>query len=83
MFPQGVGLALNNDYNVTIASDVSGGRDGIGIEVYFKNKLLLEIFRDDSKKSREITLFKKDIPLEIVEECIEIFKQEIPSEYQD
>ncbi len=40
----------------TIASDVSAARDGIGIEIYQDNQLLLEVFRDDIKKRREVTL---------------------------
>lgn len=65
---------------VVIASDVSS-RDGIGVEVSVDNELVLEIFRDDTKKTRELTLYKKDVPLEIVEESIVIFKKEIPWDF--
>lgn len=65
---------------VVIASDVSS-RDGIGVEISFDNELILEIFRNDKKKSRELTLYKKDVPLEIVEEAIAIFKKEIPWDF--
>jgi hypothetical protein len=65
---------------VVIASDVSS-RDGIGVEVSVDDELILEIFRDDTKKTRELTLYKKDVPLEIVEESIAIFKKEIPWDF--
>ena len=69
-------------YRVVIASDVSS-RDGIGIEVYFQDEIVLEIFRDDTKKTREVTLYKKDVLLELIEESIEKFKKEIPWDFQD
>ena len=73
---------LLSKYNVVVASDV-GGRDGIGIDVYFNDDLILEIFRDDKKNKREVTLYKKDLSLELIEESIEKFKKEIPWEFQD
>jgi hypothetical protein len=76
-------MNLNNKYKIVIASDVGAERDGIGVEVYFEGELLLEVFRDDTKKSRQISLFKNDIPLEVVEASIEEFKKEIPWEFQD
>ncbi len=65
-----------------VASDVSADRYGIGIEVYSCNEMLLEIFRDDSNKTREVTLYKKGLDLELVEQAIALFKQEIPWEFQ-
>ncbi len=65
-----------------IASDV-GSRDGIGVELLLDDQIVLEIFRDDTKKSREVTLFRKDVPLALLEESIEKFKQEIPWEFLD
>lgn len=75
---------MNDDHqiNVVVASDVSD-RDGIGVEIYLGDDLALEIFRDDTKKSREVTLYKKDVPLSVVEESIAIFKKEIPWEFID
>jgi hypothetical protein len=61
---------------IEIASDVSE-RDGVGIEVYRNNELVLEIFRDDTKKRRTVTVFKENIPLELIEESIETFKKRI------
>ena len=67
---------------VVVASDVNT-RDGIGVEIYMGDELVLEIFRDDTKKSREVTLYKRDVPLELIEESISIFKKEIPWEFID
>ena len=65
---------------VEIASDVNQ-RDGIGIEVYRNNEMVLEIFRDDTDKTRTVTFYKKDIPLELIQESIETFKKEIPWDF--
>lgn len=66
----------NSQIKVVVASDVSN-RDGIGVEIYLDSELALEIFRDDTKKTREVTLYKKDVPLNVVEESIAIFKRKI------
>jgi hypothetical protein len=66
---------------IVITSDVSN-RDGIGIEVYRDNKMVVEIFRDDTKKTRTITLYE-EISLELMEESIVTFKNEIPWDYID
>jgi hypothetical protein len=68
-------MSLQN-LKVVVASDVSS-RDGIGVEISIDNELILEIFRDDTRKTREVTLYKKDIPLEVVEKSIAIFRKEI------
>ncbi|MRJ43287.1 MULTISPECIES: hypothetical protein [Idiomarinaceae] len=65
-----------------VASDVCS-RDGIGIEVYSGNNMLLEVFRDDTKKTREVTLYKKELDLELVEQAVALFKKEIPWEFQE
>lgn len=70
-------------YRVIIASDVSEDRDGIGVEIYREDKLSVEIFRDDTKRTRTLTLFQQDISLELIEESIEIFKKEIPWNFID
>lgn len=67
----------------TIASDVSAARDGIGIEIYQDNQLLLEVFRDDRKKRREVTLYQPALDLELIEQAIALFKQEIPWDFQE
>lgn len=65
-----------------ILSDLSK-RDGIGIEIYRENKLVIEIFRDDSELTRTVTIFNKEINLDLLEESIKIFKKEIPWEFID
>ena len=65
-----------------IVSDLSK-RDGIGIEIYRENKLVIEIFRDDSELTRTVTIFNKEIDLDLLEESIKIFKKEIPWEFID
>ncbi len=66
---------------VIIASD--SYRDGIGVEIYRDNKLVIEIFRNDSKRTRTVTLFQKDISLDLIEESIQTFKKEIPWDFID
>tara|TARA_R110002049_G_scaffold91381_1_gene227821 strand:+ start:8554 stop:8793 length:240 start_codon:yes stop_codon:yes gene_type:complete len=69
-----------NKDRVIIASDVNE-RDGIGVEIYRNNELIAEIFRDDTEKTRTIRIFKENISLELMEECIQTFKKEIPWEF--
>ena len=73
---------LLSQYEVIRASDVSS-RDGIGIEISKNDELIIEIFRDDTKKTREVTLYKEEVSLELIEESIEKFKEDIPWEFQD
>ena len=72
-------MELKKD-RVIIASDVNE-RDGIGIEVYRDDKLVVEIFRDDTEKTRMVQVFKENISLELMQECIKIFKNEIPWDF--
>ena len=67
--------------NKIIASVVSEDSDGIGVEIYLEDRLLLDIFRDDTKKTRTVTFYSKDIPLEILEDSIEFFNKEIPTKF--
>lgn len=43
----------------------------------------MENFRHDTRKAREVTLYKKDIALAPVKESIEKFKKEIPWDFLD
>ena len=70
------------DYRVVVASDVSD-RDGIGVEIYRGDALLIEIFRDDTKKTRVITAYAESIALDEMEGFIQIFKQAIPWDFID
>jgi len=69
-------MELKKD-RIEVASDVNT-RDGIGIEVYRNDELVVEIFRDDTDRTRTITVYKENISLELMEEAIETFKKEIP-----
>jgi hypothetical protein len=72
-------MKKEKDYTI-VASDVRE-RDGIGVEIYRDNELIVEIFRDDTKKTRTVTIFKKSISLELLEESIQIFKDKIPWDF--
>ena len=74
---------FSQNLKVVVASDVSGNRDGIGVEIYLEGEFVIEVFRDDTKKSREVTCYKRDVPLALVEESIAIFKKEIPWNFID
>lgn len=52
-------------------------RDGIGIELYINDIMILEIFRDDSTNQKYINLFQKDVSLDLIEECISVFNRDI------
>jgi hypothetical protein len=65
---------------VGVASYVNP-RDGIGVEIYRDNDLVVEIFRDDTERTRTVTVFKEYISLELLEECIQIFRKEIPWDF--
>lgn len=65
---------------VVVASDVNP-RDGIGVEIYRDEELIVEIFRDDTDRTRTVTVFKESISLELMEEAIQIFKKEIPWDF--
>lgn len=69
------------DYEVIIVSDVHT-RDGIGIEIWHDNKLLIEVFRDDGNKNYTFSTYESDLPLELIEESILQFKKEIPSKFE-
>ena len=70
------------DYKVYVASDVSQ-RDGVGIEIHKDDKILIEIFRDDTDKNYTVSCFEIDLPLEFVEKAIELFRKEISQEFID
>jgi len=51
------------------------------VEIYRNDELIVEVFRNDTDKKRKITVFSKDISLELMEEAIETFKKEIPWDF--
>lgn len=69
-----------NNLRVVVASDINS-RDGVGVEIYIDEDLVLEIFRDDTDRARTVTVFKETVSLELMEESISIFKREIPWDF--
>lgn len=67
-------------YTVVRASDVSD-RDGIGVEISRDGKIVCEIFRDDTDRTRIVWLADQLIPLDDIEGFIQIFKDEIDWEF--
>ena len=67
---------------IIVASNVRE-RDGIGIEIYKNDKIIAEIFRDDTQRTRMIRIFDEKISLESMEKYIELFKKEIPWDFID
>ncbi len=74
-----IAMPENKD-KIVVASDVNP-RDGVGVEIYRNDELVIEIFRDDTEQTRTITVFKENVSLEQMEKAIEIFKKEIPWEF--
>jgi len=70
-----------NFKNRVVIASGSEDRDGIGIEVYQNDELIVEIFRDDEHQTRTMTLFQENVSLELVEKSIAIFKKEIPWDF--
>jgi len=57
-----------------VASDVST-RDGVGLETYLADDLVMEIFRDDSERRIYVTLFADSVDLAVIESSIATFKE--------
>ncbi|WP_041654591.1 hypothetical protein [Marinobacter nauticus] len=60
---------------VVVDSDVNP-RDGIGVEIYQDDELVIEIFRDDTERTRTVTVFRDSVSLELMEKAIQRFKDE-------
>ncbi|TRO66807.1 hypothetical protein [Christiangramia sabulilitoris] len=65
-----------NKEEILIISDTNE-RDGMGMEVWKNDKLILEIFTDDSKKTRTITFYEKEIPFEDMERYMIRYKKDL------
>lgn len=61
------------EISLVVASDVNS-RDGIGVELYVGDELIVEVFRDDTARTREVCLYDEKVSLDLVERCIESFK---------
>lgn len=69
-------------YRIEVASDIHN-RDGIGITLYKNEKEIIEVFRDDSDKTRSISIFTESVSLDEMTNAIESFKKEITWSYQE
>ena len=65
-----------SNYQIVKASDVSD-RDGVGVEISRDGKIVCEIFRDDTDRTRTVWLAEQVVPLEELEGFIQIFKDGI------
>jgi len=70
-------------YSIQIASDII--RNGLGAELwdFHKNIMLIEIFRNDSKKKIEFFAENVDIPLRAVELLIKEFEKSVGRDFQE
>lgn len=71
-----------SSYGIVKASDVSN-RDGVGVEISRDGKVICEIFRDDTDRTRSVWLADQVIALEELEGFIQIFKEEIDWDFID
>ena len=69
-------------YQIVKASDVSD-RDGVGVAISRDGKIVCEIFRDDTDRTRTVWLAEQVVPLEELEGFIQIFKDGIDWEFID
>ena len=60
-------------YRIEVASEVLE-RDGIGIILYKNEKEIVEIFRDDTDKTRSVSIFAESVTLDEMTSAIESFK---------
>ena len=69
----------NNQYSYIRGSDIT--RDGMYIEVSDKlnnANAIIEIFYSDVSHQMSVTLYKQDVPLEVVEWAIAIAHKHLP-----
>ena len=75
-------MALRRDgseYHCIVGSDVT--RDGMYLEVSEQasgSDVIIEIFYSDLDHQMSVTLFKPDVPLEVVEWAISMARQRLP-----
>ena len=65
--------------NYQIVSDSIN--DSFGVEFYIKGQLILDINRLDSKKTKSIRMYVPELEVDLIVECIEIFRREVPQEF--
>lgn len=75
-------MATSSERKITylVASDVNP-RDGIGLETYIDDDLVMEIFRVDSERRTYMRLFAKEVDLSVLEASIAKYKERIDTDY--
>lgn len=63
-----------------VASDVNP-RDGIGLETYINDDLVMEIFRDDTERRTYVTIFVRQLDFDVLEASIAKFRERIELNY--
>ncbi|MFB2657844.1 hypothetical protein [Shewanella xiamenensis] len=69
-------MSSKNLKALIISDDVI--RNGIGVEVYIDDKLIVEIFRNDNDHTNMLSVFEQPVSLELIEECLTLFKELVP-----
>ena len=77
-----VHVSLKEEIRYVVASDVNP-RNGIGLETYINEDLVLEVFRDDSESRAYVTLFSCRVDIDVIEASIATFKERIDLNYID
>jgi hypothetical protein len=57
-----------SEYSQIVASDID--RDGLGLELWEGKEQIAEIFRSDREQQLKISLWKQDLPVELIEKLI-------------
>lgn len=58
------------EYAFCRASSVTEGHDSLGLECSRGDEIIFEIFRNDETLKLEVTLFERDVPLELLEYAV-------------
>lgn len=63
------------EYHFCTASCVTLGHDGLGLECTRGDQIIFEIFRNDETLRFEVTLFERDVPLELLEYAVPVARE--------
>jgi hypothetical protein len=58
-------------------------RDGAGLELFEGSEQIGEFFRSDARRELTLSLYKQDLPVEVVEKLIQDAKSELLPYLQD
>lgn len=65
------------EYQFIRASSITKGHDGLGLECWRGSEEVFEIFRSDETLRFEVTLFEKDVPLELLEYAVPMARESL------